>query len=50
MVATKESEIMNGVLPVRIILRQNHWLVKKAVKVVFSQPENIEWIAPLFVE
>jgi hypothetical protein len=49
-VATKESSIISRVLPVRIILRRNHWLVKKAVKVVFSQPENIKWIAPLFIE
>jgi len=49
-VTTKESEYTRELFPARIVLRQNHQLVKKAVQMVFYNRENIKWIAPLFTE
>jgi hypothetical protein len=34
--------------PDRLVVRRNHPLVKTAVRRVFRNPENIEYIAPLF--
>lgn len=49
-ITTRESDYTRELLPVRIILRKNHSLVKKAIQMVSLNPDNIEWIAPLFVD